>query len=55
MSHGKYVADGTSDEEWPKTPVASISELEERWLEFAWGLDKDVHLHRRLVISKDMF
>lgn len=46
------VADGTVDEEWQLTPVNSYAELEERWITFAWGYDRDVHPHRRLVISK---
>lgn len=47
-----YVADGTEGEDWPKFPIANMEELEERWLEYAWGRDRDVHLHRRLIISK---
>ncbi|MCK6936701.1 hypothetical protein L8T01_10905 [Enterobacter roggenkampii] len=39
-------------EEWHLTPVSSYAELEERWIAFAWGHDRDVHPHRRLVISK---
>ncbi|MNL55676.1 hypothetical protein D3C87_1791060 [compost metagenome] len=47
-----YVADGTEGEDWPKFPIRSLDELESRWLEYAWGYDRDVHPHRRLIISK---
>lgn len=47
-----YVADGTKGEDWPKFPIRSLDELESRWLEYAWGYDRDVHPHRRLIISK---
>lgn len=47
-----YVADGTEGEEWPKYHITSLDELESRWLEYAWGNDRDVHIHRRLIISK---
>lgn len=38
----------------PAVPVALMPEPEERWFEFAWGSDIDVHLHRRQVLSYDM-
>lgn len=47
-----YVADGTEGEDWPKHRIESLDDLENRWLEYAWGGDKDVHRHRRLIISK---
>lgn len=47
-----YVADGTEGEDWPKFPIRSLDELESRWLEYAWGYDRDIHAHRRLIISK---
>lgn len=52
MNYQICVADGTAGEEWALTPVSSYAELEERWITFAWGYDRDVHPHRRLVISK---
>ena len=52
MNYQISVADGTVGEEWHLTPVNSYAELEERWITFAWGYDRDVHPHRRLVISK---
>ncbi len=52
MNYQISVADGTVGEEWHLTPVSSYAELEERWIAFAWGYDRDVHPHRRLVISK---
>ncbi len=52
MNYQISVADGTAGEEWHLTPVNSYAELEERWITFAWGVDRDVHPHRRLVISK---
>ena len=52
MNYRISVADGTVGEEWHLTPVSSYAELEERWIAFAWGHDRDVHPHRRLVISK---
>lgn len=47
-----YVADGTEGEDWPKHRIDNLNDLENYWLEFAWGKDKDVHPHRRLIISK---
>lgn len=47
-----YVADGTEGEDWPKHRIDNLNDLESHWLEFAWGKDKDVHTHRRLIISK---
>lgn len=47
-----YVADGTEGENWPKYPITSLDELENRWIQYAWGHDRDVHPHRRLIISK---
>jgi len=52
MNYQISVADGTVGEERHLTPVNSYAELEERWIAFAWGYDRDVHPHRRLVISK---
>lgn len=52
MQYQISVADGTIAEDWELTPVDSYSDLEERWISFAWGYDRDVHPHRRLVISK---
>lgn len=52
MQYQISVADGTVGEAWQLTPVASYAELEARWITFAWGDDKNVHPHRRLVISK---
>ncbi|WP_233465346.1 hypothetical protein [Enterobacter asburiae] len=52
MNYQINVADGTVGEEWRLTPVSSYAELAERWITFAWGYDRDVHLLRRLVISK---
>ena len=52
MNYRISVADGTVGEAWTLTPVNSYAELEERWIAFAWGNDRDVHPHRRLVISK---
>lgn len=52
MNYQISVADGTVGEERHLTPVNSYAELEERWITFAWGYDRDVHPHRRLVISK---
>ena len=52
MNYRISVADGTVGEEWTLTPVNSYAELEERWIAFAWGNDREVHPHRRLVISK---
>ncbi|HHA1287593.1 TPA: hypothetical protein ACOEFM_004360 [Enterobacter roggenkampii] len=52
MNYRISVADGTVGEEWHLTPESSYAELEERWIAFAWGHDRDVHPHRRLVISK---
>lgn len=47
-----YVADGTEGEDWPKHRIDNLNDLENYWLEFAWGKDKDMHPHRRLIISK---
>ncbi|WP_449556686.1 hypothetical protein [Huaxiibacter chinensis] len=52
MNYQISVADGTVGEAWELKPVSSYAELEERWIAFAWGRDRDVHPHRRLVISK---
>ena len=52
MNYQISVADGTVGAEWELTPVSSYAELEERWIAFAWGNDRDVHPHSRLVISK---
>lgn len=46
-----YVADGTEGIDWPKYPIRGMNELEEKWLNYAWGHDKDTHTHRRLIIS----
>jgi hypothetical protein len=51
MNYQISVADGTVGES-ALTPVNSYAELEERWITFAWGHDREVHPHRRLVISK---
>lgn len=47
-----YVADGTEGEDWPKYRIKTLDELENHWLEYAWGYDHYVHIHRRLIISK---
>ena len=52
MNYRISVADGTVGEAWTLTPVNSYAELEERWIAFAWGNDREDHPHRRLVISK---
>lgn len=48
-----YLADGTKEEEWSKDPINSYDELCTIWESFIWGRDKDVHTHRRLIISKN--
>lgn len=52
MNNRISVADVTVGEEWTLTPVNSYAELEARWIAFAWGNDREVHPHRKLVISK---
>ncbi|KAB7715720.1 hypothetical protein GBN32_00335 [Plesiomonas shigelloides] len=49
-----YIADGTYDENFLLYQVKNMDEFFEKWDPFAWGKDKEVHLHRRAVISKSM-
>ncbi|HIB8909710.1 MULTISPECIES: hypothetical protein [Citrobacter] len=51
-----FIADGThgslNDLGWPLYKVASMDEFYEKWDQYAWGNDPEVHKHRRAVISK---
>lgn len=47
-----YVADGTEGEDWPKTQITDRKMMDAEWLGYVWGGDRDVHPHRRLIISK---
>lgn len=47
-----YVADGTEGEDWPKTQITDLKMMDEKWFDYVWGGDRDVHPHRRLIISK---
>lgn len=47
-----YISDGT-EEDHPLTPIKNTDELYERWENFCWGKDRDVHTHRLVVISKE--
>ncbi len=46
MNYRISVADGTVGDEWTLTPVNSYAKLEERWIAFACGYDRNVHPHR---------
>lgn len=47
-----YIADGTYNQNFLLYSVKDMDEFFERWDPFAWGHDRDVHSHRRAVISK---
>ncbi|WJV60996.1 hypothetical protein PCO87_13795 [Pectobacteriaceae bacterium C52] len=47
-----YVSDGTKEER-PLTFMTSWDDFYGTWANFCWGDDKDYHLHRLLVISKE--
>ncbi|KMJ45162.1 phage protein [Xenorhabdus khoisanae] len=53
-----YSSDGTSDDcdmdYIPLVVIPSISEFYEKWDEFCWGSDKDVHKHRLIAISRTL-
>ncbi|PHM49659.1 hypothetical protein [Xenorhabdus miraniensis] len=52
-----YASDGTSDDGEmncpPLTLISSMTEFYDRWDEFCWRNDKDVHTHRLIVISQN--
>ncbi|MBA5202188.1 hypothetical protein H2Y57_00530 [Pectobacterium aroidearum] len=47
-----YVSDGT-EEDRPLTFMTSWDDFYTTWADFCWGDDRDCHLHRLLVISKE--
>lgn len=47
-----YISDGT-EEERPLIKLNNTDELYEKWEDFCWGKDRDIHTHRLLVISKE--
>ncbi|MEG5888219.1 hypothetical protein UXP46_23570 [Enterobacter ludwigii] len=55
-NYNVYIADGTratiDSLNWPLYKVSNMDEFYERWDDYAWGNDLDVHPHRRAVISK---
>ncbi|MBE5213274.1 hypothetical protein IG611_01565 [Pectobacterium sp. A535-S3-A17] len=47
-----YVSDGTKEDR-PLTFMTSWDDFYTTWADFCWGDDRDCHLHRLLVISKE--
>ena len=47
-----YISDGT-EEERPLIKLNNTDELYEKWEDFCWEKDRDIHTHRLLVISKE--
>lgn len=52
QGYNLYLADGTEGEDWPKTRITDLKMMDDQWYDYVWGTDRDVHPHRRLIISK---